>query len=316
MGGELGVPSPFRVDQFAEDVFACLIGDYDPMHNDPTWRFDEAWAGPIVLGFHVLSLLPRFLAERGLPARPEDGFLSLGLGRVRFVSPLPVGAEARWSVTLDGVGPHADRVLVRTSHEVRVAGSDRPAMVASHTGALFDGEPCFELPPDGAEPPPAAVAAIPGGSPVLPAPVHDEAFYEAVLARAGGWLGTTPWTAVDRRSADVFRLLVGERATLLAPVVHPFHLLSLRSYFMPQVGLPVLSDERMAAFNYGLDRVRWHAAVPAGTRLRDHVLLSSARRKQPGRYLVGTRHVVEAEGHERAVLTADCLSLFALRPRP
>ena len=96
-------------------------------------------------------------------------------------------------------------------------------------------------------------------------------------------------------------------------MIHPFHLLSLRSFFLPQVGLPVLTDDSMAAFNYGLDRARWYAPVPAGARMRDHVQLLEAREKDPGRYLVKTRHILELDGEPLAAMAADTLTLFALK---
>lgn len=321
VGQELGTGSSIRVEQFEEDVFACLIGDYDPMHNDPAWRFDHAWGGTVVLGFHVLSLLPRVMAAAGIGG---DAFVTLGLDRVRFASSLPVGAEAHWTVTLTALEREADRTIVRTSHRVQVPGSEKPMMVAEHIGALHQDRPRYAELPGASEDEPAMIAEIPSGQRIPEAEEHGEEFYAGVLGRRGTWLGATPWATVDKRSTDLFGFLTAAGPVHSYPAwsrahspfgeisLDPFHLLALRSYFMPQVGLPVLSDARMAAFNYGLDRARWYAPVAADSRLRDHVLLLEAREKDPGRYLVKARHVVEAEGKPAAVLTADCLTLFAL----
>jgi len=198
-------------------------------------------------------------------------------------------------------------------------------MVASHVGAfLFGRHDLGRLLDDQ----PALVVDIPQGTPVAPSTEHGAAFYARVLERVGDWLGATPWTEVDKRSVDVFNLLSGKPGAIHSDpawdrdhgpwrttIVNPLHLLALRSFLMPQVGLPVLTDDWMAAFNYGVDRARWYAPVPAGTRLRDHVQIVEAREKDPGRYLVKTRHLLEAEGEPRAVLTADTLSLFALKNR-
>jgi acyl dehydratase len=321
VGQELGAGSTIGVEQLEEDIFACLIGDYDPMHNDPGWRFDHDWGGTVVLGFHVLSLLPRIMAEAGLGG---ETFVTLGLDRVRFASSLPVGARAHWTVTLTAVEREADRTLLRTSHRVQVPGLEKPMMVAEHIGALYHDRPRYAPLPGAPQEPPVAIAEIPAGRRIPEADEHGEDFYERVLGRRGSWLGATPWATVDKRSTDIFTMLTAGGPVLSDPaqararspfgeiVLDPFHLLALRSYFMPQVGLPVLSDVRMAAFNYGLDQARWHAPVPADSRLRDHVLMLEAREKAPGRYLVKARHVVEAEGNPQAVLTADCLTLFAL----
>ncbi len=64
-GGILGEPGPFTVSQGEEDAFALLIGDWDPMHNDPDWKLDRSWGGPILLGFHVLARAENFLRACG-----------------------------------------------------------------------------------------------------------------------------------------------------------------------------------------------------------------------------------------------------------
>lgn len=325
VGGPLGEPARFSVGQREEDIFATLIGDFDPMHNEPGWTFEGGWTSTIVLGFHVLSFIYAQLARAGVPVAQTAGnaFVTLGLDRVRFVSSLPVGTEAEWTVTLESLEERGRAYVLRTAHRVQIPGADRPMMVAQHTGALLTGHTDFsEL----LEEPPPEIASAPDGRPIPESSKHGSDFYSAVVARAGEWLGATPWTTVDKRAADVFNLLSGmpggvhsdpewdrRHSPWRTTVVNPLHLLALRSYFMPQVGLPVLTDDWMAAFNYGVDRARWYAQVPAGTRIRDHVRLLEAREKDPGRYLVKTRHLLEAEGSPTAALTADTLTLFALK---
>lgn len=323
-GEVLGVSGPFTVSQLEEDAFAALIGDWDPMHNDPGWQLDKAWNGPIVLGFHVLARAENFLRACGLPAagNTDEIFVTTGLDRVRFASPLPVGAEVRAEVVLEAVERQGTHALVRTRHRTHLASGDRPTMVAEHLGALTDAGQYPEiLGVISGEPP--LIADIPPGSRIAESAVHDDRFYEGAAARAGDWLGSTPWTAISDREADAFAVLTGgnpaDRHRRPAPgdaaargLVDPLHLLALRAFFMPFVGLPVLSDERMAAFNYGIDRARWYGAVPIGCELRDHVQLQEVRMKDPGRYLVSTRHVVEVKGHDRAFMSADCLTLFVV----
>lgn len=324
-GQILGRARPFVVSQLEEDAFAALIGDTDPMHNDPSWKFDQGWGGTIVLGFHVLARVENFLRQCGVPAYTDEKatFLTLGLGRVRFASPLPVGAEVTPEVTLESIEPRTDVVILRTAHRTYVKGSERPTMVAEHIGAFFFDEPRFAGVLDSSYG--MSIREVPPGSPIRPAEVHDDVFYEGVAQRAGDWLGHTQWTTVEQRDADAFAVLTtglelayntpdsAERSRKFGPIVRPLQLLALRSYFMPSVGLPVLSDRTMAAFNYGLDGVRWYAPVAPGTPIRDHVQLLSVRTKDPGRYLISTRHILEAQGNDRAVLDAVSLSLFAVR---
>lgn len=316
VGQVVGQSQPFVIDQFEENVFAALIGDWDPMHNDPSWKFDSSWHETIVLGFHALVLVERYLRESGVTPEGAD-LRTVALGRVRFVSPLPVGKEARCSVHLDSVDTDELGATLHTTLTLMRTDSGSPTMVAQHVCRLG-----YETPGDRSTAAGPLIDSLPAGKPIERAERHNASFYASVRRRSGEWLGSTPWTTIDRRSANAFRVLIGQALSANHPaddgsrplLVHQMHLLALRSYFMPQVGLPVLSDEYMAAFNYGLDEARWFDEVPVDTRLRDHVQLLDVTEKQPGRWLVKTKHVLEAEGRKEAVLTADCMSLFALTP--
>lgn len=325
-GEILGTTRPFSISQLEEDVFACLIGDWDPMHNVPAWKFDSQWQGTIVLGYHVLARAESFLRECGLLAHASDDvtFLTVGLGRTRIPSPFPVGDEARAEVALRGVEIRDDHALMRTTLTMTPIGSSRPTMTADHDGAFFFERPHFNgiFADDYA----TVISDIPDGSPIAHSNLHDESFYDGVVARTGEWLGSTPWTVIEQREADAFAVLTGgfdplyndpswaqSQGPFGHSILRPLHLLALRSYFLPQVGLPVLSDERMAAFNYGLDQVRWHNELTPGTPMRDHVQLLDVTVKSAGNYLVKTRHVVEAQGEERDIFSADCLTYYALR---
>jgi len=63
-------------------------------------------------------------------------------------------------------------------------------------------------------------------------------------------------------------------------------------------------------FNYGLDRARFLAPVPVGSRIRNRLTLTGVREKEPGRFLVSIHNEVEAEGHEGLAMMADWLVLF------
>jgi acyl dehydratase len=63
-------------------------------------------------------------------------------------------------------------------------------------------------------------------------------------------------------------------------------------------------------FNYGLDRVRFLAPVPVGSRVRGHLTVTDVREKEPGRMLVSFRSEAEAEGSPGPVMIADWLILL------
>ena len=91
LGTVIGTSGPLRISPPEEDAFAALIGDWDPMHNDPAWRM-AAGDGPIMLGFHVLARVDadvRRCPVFGHAAAPLR-VSAVGLDHVRFPAPFPV----------------------------------------------------------------------------------------------------------------------------------------------------------------------------------------------------------------------------------
>ncbi|HUZ57091.1 MAG TPA: hypothetical protein VMU94_31815 [Streptosporangiaceae bacterium] len=328
-GAVIGTSGPFRVSQPEEDAFAALIGDWDPMHNDPAWRM-AAGDGPIVLGFHVLARV-----EQGLRSCPVIAGLArtvhartVGLDNVRFPAPFPVGALASAEISISGVSFNEAGLALTTKHRYCVDGASRPVMVAQLLTVVTardgddGGRQPGPFPLASSDTAPVLIRELPEGVPVPTSSRHDSAFYDALPRRIGQWLGTTPWTCISDREAHAFALLTGDDGTnghgdlpsrahpFLSRGVPPLQLLALRAYFSPLVGLPVLTDESMMAFNYGVDRARWHGAVHTGTRLRDHVQLLGVQARRPGDHLVTTRHILEAEGSDHGALVADCKTLY------
>jgi acyl dehydratase len=318
-GSVTGVADPIVVSQPEEDAFAALIGDWDPMHNDPGWRAVNS-DGPIVLGFHVLARLEDLVRRCALVRDAAPGFTvtTIGLSGVRFPSPFPVGATGHAEITIADAVEREGGIVLTTSHRCAVPAAAKPAMVARHTAFLTPGQAARPAPQLAGQVA-MTIAGIPAGTAIPHAARHDARFFAALADRGGAWLGATPWTSVSDREAHAFALLCGnlgsnDAASLAHPFagrpVPPLHLLALRAYFSPSVGLPVLTDDSMMAFNYGVDAASWRGAVFPGTRLRDHVQLRGVEARAPGDYLVTTRHVLEAEGDPYGVLVADCKTLY------
>jgi acyl dehydratase len=133
VGAELGTSDWFSFDQVTIDLYAAVIGDLDPMHNDPDWEAGKReWAGPIVVGTHTLSMLPSFLRQYGFPVAPGFGvrFEAVALPRMRFISPLGVGEKARDRATLVALEPIDSGWQVTTEHRVEHSTPGRPVLVA------------------------------------------------------------------------------------------------------------------------------------------------------------------------------------------
>lgn len=64
--------------------------------------------------------------------------------------------------------------------------------------------------------------------------------------------------------------------------------------------------------NYGIDKLRFLAPVPAGARLRARFALKDLRERRPREWLLVLNVQVELEGSENPVLIAEWLGLNVL----
>jgi acyl dehydratase len=131
-GVRLGPSEWVSLSQLEVDLYGGLIADLDPMHNDPGWQAGiDRWGGTIIIGSHLLSMLPGFLRERGFPVgRGDVRYEPLSLPRVRFVAPLPIGHRARDTMRVLEVTPGEGSWTVRTEHTVEREGLERPFLFA------------------------------------------------------------------------------------------------------------------------------------------------------------------------------------------
>ena len=130
-------------------------------------------------------------------------------------------------------------------------------------------------------------------------------------------LGTSPWHRIDQREIDLFADATGDHqwihvdheAAAQGPfggtIAHGYLSLSM----LPMLLGEVLSveDGRMG-INYGIDRIRFTAPVPAGSRVRLKArLLEGTRRGEGILYRVGVE--IEIEGAEKPALVGEVLYL-------
>ena len=113
-----------RVNQFAE-----ATGDHQWIHTDPERAKAGPFGGPIAHGYLTLSLAPALLPE----VMRVEGFkmgVNYGLNKLRFPSPVPVGAKLRVGATLAEVEEIAGGVQVTLDLAFEVEGKDKPSCVA------------------------------------------------------------------------------------------------------------------------------------------------------------------------------------------
>lgn len=133
----------------------------------------------------------------------------------------------------------------------------------------------------------------------------------------GKKLGTSDWFTVDQKTIDLFAEATGdhqwihidvERAKKEMPggktIAHGFLTLSL----LPRLGPTIYTiKQRSRGINYGTNKVRFTAMVPAGSRVRLHSTLKACEPIKGGVRLT-VENEMELEGAERPCLVAETLS--------
>lgn len=142
----------------------------------------------------------------------------------------------------------------------------------------------------------------------------------------GRELGVSDWVTIGQERIDAFADCTGdhqwihvdpERARQQSPfrttIAHGYLTLSVIGALGQEIG--ALPENTQAAFNYGLDRVRFVAPVRVGSRIRLRSTLVSVESRGPGQYLMKADNVVEIEGEEKPALTAETLVMVYERRR-
>ena len=139
--------------------------------------------------------------------------------------------------------------------------------------------------------------------------------------RVGHELGLSDWATIDQPRIDTFASCTGdsqwihvdvERAKrespFRGPVAHGYLALAMVAPLSMEVG--VIPKDAAAGLNYGIDKVRFLAPVPAGARVRLRVVLSGVESREGGQVVMKTLNTLEVEGSEKPALIAETLALL------
>lgn len=147
-----------------------------------------------------------------------------------------------------------------------------------------------------------------------------------IRSHVGDEVGVSDWIALDQERIDAFADATEDRqfihtdpaAAARTPfrgtVAHGFLTLSLLSRMGADAML--VPEGAGMAINYGLDRVRFIAPVPSGSRVRGRFALDSLEEKAPGQLLMRHLVTVEIEGAGKPALTALWLALIFFQGDP
>lgn len=129
VGKELGYSQWREITQDQINQFADAADDHQWIHTDPQRAAEGPFGAPIAHGFLTLALL--------IPLQQEifdvDGVstkVNYGLDRVRFVSPVKVGAQVRMAATVAEVDEVKGGYQLTVDATIEIKGSERPAVVA------------------------------------------------------------------------------------------------------------------------------------------------------------------------------------------
>lgn len=141
IGKELGISDWLVIEQARVDAFAAVVGDFQWIHCDPVRAAKESpFGGTIAHGALTLSLVSTLRDElKGtrIELNAKMGML-YGYNKVRFVSPVPVGARIRLRQTLhDAKLVKPDVLELQFNETIEIEGKDRPALVVEAINRKF-----------------------------------------------------------------------------------------------------------------------------------------------------------------------------------
>lgn len=141
----------------------------------------------------------------------------------------------------------------------------------------------------------------------------------------GEEVGVSKWFDVTQARIDAFAdctedhqfIHVDPEAARATPfggtIAHGFLTLSLASAMSYDAVAPL--EGVVMGVNYGFDKLRFLAPVPAGSRIRGRFKLLSADNKGDGRWLLKHELTVEIEGADKPALVAEWLGMQMVNPK-
>jgi len=131
-------------------------------------------------------------------------------------------------------------------------------------------------------------------------------------------LGTTSWVVLDQARVDGFAEVTEDRQWIHVDphrarsgpfgttIAHGYLTLSLVSKFLHEL---IVVTDASSAINYGLDRLRFPAPVPVGTRIRGRAEVISAAPLASGAQTT-IRMIIESDANSKPAAVADLLTRF------
>lgn len=152
--------------------------------------------------------------------------------------------------------------------------------------------------------------------------MSGENVLERLKASAGEELGVSDWLEITQERINAFAECTEDRQWIHVdpekarhgpfgkPIAHGFLLLSLLVHLSSHIR--VFQEGVKMVTNIGLNRVRFLHPVPAGSKVRNRVVLKDASPKGHNRILITLENTLEIQGEEKPALKAEVLALLTV----
>jgi acyl dehydratase len=127
-GTKLGPSEWLEVTQDRVNLFADATEDHQWIHVDPERAANGPFGGTIAHGLLTLSIIPHF-SHQLYTVKNIAMAINYGYNKVRFITPVKVGAKIRSSAEITKVDQVQGGVQATVTYTVEIEGSEKPAAV-------------------------------------------------------------------------------------------------------------------------------------------------------------------------------------------
>src|ERR1700712_683110 len=136
-GESIGSSDWMEITQGMVTTFADATGDHQWIHVDVERAKKESpFGGPIAHGFLTLSLVPT-LSWQVFSTEGAKMGVNYGTNKVRFPSPVPVGAKIRATLVVTDATMVGEAVQTVVTSTIEIEGGSKPACIAETVSRIY-----------------------------------------------------------------------------------------------------------------------------------------------------------------------------------
>jgi acyl dehydratase len=138
VGKEIGLSDWMEITQERINAFAEATEDRQWIHVNPLKAKFGPFRKTIAHGFLILSLLVHLSSKIELLQHGVKMLANVGMNRVRFISPVPVGSKIRNRCALKQAEEKSQgKIIITIENTVEIQGAEKPALVAEVLALVY-----------------------------------------------------------------------------------------------------------------------------------------------------------------------------------